>query len=195
MDGQSLEILLSRQEVSPAQLIWPRPGRKALRGPHAPYAKDSQPLKLRAGIQRGLGGKAGRRHCPESIPWASGPPVEADALSVRTGSLYQAGPTGPQLRALLGACPQQASLLPNCPGGTEETAEAQAQPLPARGSLQVVPALCRLSQPVRDSMAPYRRQQAETRTAILEPRGQCGLCRARAICQQPREKAAAVTST
>lgn len=66
------------------------------------------------------------------------------------------------------------SLLPTCPGGTEETAEAQAQPrLPAPpglglsvgcgspewGSLQV-----------QDSLAPYRHQQAEVRTTVV-----CGL--------------------
>ena len=80
---------------------------------------------------------------PESTPWASGPPVEAGALSVRTGSLYQPGPTGPQLTAPLGACPQQASLCSPTAQEAEERAEAQAQPRPARGSLQAVPALRR----------------------------------------------------
>ena len=84
------------------------------------------------------------------------------------------------------------SLLPTCPGGTEETVEGQAQPpLPAPpglglsvgcgspewGSLQV-----------QDSLAPYRHQQAEVRTTVV-----CGLYKA--ICQQPRKKAAAVMST
>ena len=69
--------------------------------------------------------------------------MEAGALSVRTGSLYQPGPTGPQLTAPLGACPQQASLCSPTAQEAEETAEAQAQPLPARGSLQAVAALSR----------------------------------------------------
>ena len=104
--------------------------------------------------------------------------MEAGAWSVRTGSPYQAGPIGPQIRAPLGACPPQASLCsppaleaqrrqrkPR-PSPTAASIQIPSQPLPAQGSVGCASPEWGSPQ-VQDSLAPYRHQQAEARTAIL----------------------------
>lgn len=120
----------SHQEVS-LLLSWSGQGRAEGSKATCSPGQGQLASEVKKGHPEGAGWQAGTT-APSPHPGPQGPPVKGGAWSVRTMSPYQASPTGPA-QCPAGACPPQASpLLPTCPGGTEETAEARAQPrLPA----------------------------------------------------------------
>lgn len=153
---------------------------------------------------------------PTPGPWQlQGPLWKQGSLSVRMGSQYHASHTGSRLRCpappgSLCSTPRR-PLLPTCPGGTEEAAEAQAPALrqphlnPLRssrpswlGAHSSPHQSCVWEPPVQDSLclALSSLQTPTSKGLDCCPRvgTERGLLRARAICQQPREKAATVAS-
>lgn len=184
-----------------AQPVLPRPGRKPLRSLRAAQVKDRRLQQLRNGIRRGLASRAGA-----APPGAHARPLAAAGpLVCENGrSVYHASHAGSRLR-----CPAPPGSL--CSPPAQEAAEAQApalrqprlNPLGSSrpswlGAHSSPHQSCVWEPPVQDSLCLVLSSLQTPTSKGLDccPRvgTERGLLRARAICQQPREKAATVAS-